>query len=59
MNMIKHVLFATDHSEDSLEAYQYALSIAGQYGATLTLLHVIADAADLSVFDINMGEIDQ
>ncbi|MDB4410048.1 universal stress protein, partial [Gammaproteobacteria bacterium] len=55
MHMIKHVLFATDNSEDALEAYQYALSIAGQYQARLTLLHVIADAADLSVFDISMG----
>ena len=55
MNMIKHVLFATDDSEDALEAYQYALSIAGQYDARLTLLHVIAETSDLSVFDINMG----
>jgi nucleotide-binding universal stress UspA family protein len=55
MKMINHVLFATDNSEDALEAYQYALSIAGQYDARLTLLHVIADGADLSVFDINMG----
>jgi len=53
--MIKHVLFATDDSEDALEAYQYALSIAGQYDARLTLLHVIVDTTDLSVFDINMG----
>ena len=55
MNMIKHVLFATDDSEDALEAYQYALSIAGQYDSRLTLLHVIAETSDLSVFDINMG----
>jgi nucleotide-binding universal stress UspA family protein len=55
MNMIKNVLFATDDSEDALEAYQYAMSIAGQYDARLTLLHVIAETSDLSVIDINMG----
>ena len=55
MNMIKHVLFATDDSEDALEAYQYALSLAEHYSARLTLLHVVHESGDLSVFDINMG----
>ena len=55
MNIIKHVLFATDDSEDALEAYQYALSLAEHYNARLTLLHVVPESSDLSVFDINMG----
>ncbi|MGB5443628.1 MAG: universal stress protein [Gammaproteobacteria bacterium] len=55
MNIIKHVLYATDDSEDALEAYQYALSLAEHYNARLTLLHVVPESSDLSVFDINMG----
>lgn len=52
---IKHILYATDHSKNALEAYQYAKSIAHQYGARLTLLHVIQESMDMSVFDISMG----
>jgi nucleotide-binding universal stress UspA family protein len=52
---IKHILYATDNSKNAREAYEYARSIAHQYDAKLTLLHVIQDSFDLSVFDINMG----
>ena len=52
---IKHILYATDNSKNARDAYEYASSIAHQYDAKLTLLHVIQDAFDLSVFDINMG----
>lgn len=55
MNKIKHVLYATDQSQCALEAYEYAVSIAEQYSAELTLLNVIQEAPDLSIFDIDMG----
>lgn len=55
MIKIKHVLFATDQSQCALEAYEYAASFAAQQGAKLTLLNVIQEAPDLSIFDINMG----
>ncbi len=38
----KHILFATDFSEGSLHALPYALSIAEENQAQLTLLHLIA-----------------
>ncbi len=55
MNTIQHILYATDQSKCALQAYEYAVSLARQYGAKLTLLNVIQEAPDLSVFDINMG----
>ena len=55
MIKIKHVLFATDQSPCAQEAYEYAISFAELHGAKLTLLNVIQEAPDLSVFDINMG----
>lgn len=48
----KHVLFATDFSENAKFACSYAKSIAKQYGAKLTLLHVIKDEVpDFMIFD--------
>jgi nucleotide-binding universal stress UspA family protein len=55
MIKIKHVLFATDQSPCALEAYEYALSFAEQQGANLTILSVIQESPDLSIFDIDMG----
>ena len=55
MNRIKHILYATDRSQCALEAYEYAVSLAEQYSAKLTLLNVIQEAPDLSIFDIDMG----
>jgi nucleotide-binding universal stress UspA family protein len=55
MSKIKHVLFATDQSPCALEAYEYALSFAEQQGAKLTILSVIQESPDLSIFDIDMG----
>ncbi|HYL16245.1 MAG TPA: universal stress protein [Terriglobales bacterium] len=37
----RHVLYPTDLSEDSAQAAQYAVSLAKEYGARLTLLHVV------------------
>ena len=52
---IKHVLYATDFSENAKYACSYAKSIADQYNAEITLLHVIKDEIpDLLIFDAGM-----
>jgi len=51
---IKHVLYATDHSENAQFAFAYAASIADRYGAKLTLLHVMPEFPDSSIFDMNI-----
>ncbi len=38
---IKKILLPTDFSDTSKEALKYAVSLAGEYGARLTVLHVI------------------
>ncbi len=50
MREIKSILFATDFSESSDYAFQYALSMARQYGARLGLVHVINEPVDLRGF---------
>ena len=40
--VLRKILFCTDFSENSDRALAYALSLAGEYGAELTLLHVEA-----------------
>ena len=48
----KHVLYATDFSENAKRACSYAKSIADQYDAEITLLHVIKEELpDLLIFD--------
>jgi nucleotide-binding universal stress UspA family protein len=42
---IKKILYATDLSESSVHAFAYAVSLAGTYGAGITILHVLADFA--------------
>ena len=44
------ILFATDFSESSEHAFQYALSLARQYHSRLTILHVINEPVDLRGF---------
>jgi nucleotide-binding universal stress UspA family protein len=44
---VKNILYATDLSENAFHAFAYAVSLAGLYGAKLTLLHVLEEAADL------------
>ena len=39
---IKKILYATDLSETAAHAYAYAVSIANQYGASISILHVLA-----------------
>lgn len=38
---IKKILYATDLSENARHAYLYAASMAQQYGAQITILHVV------------------
>ncbi len=38
---MKNILYATDLSENARFAYSYAASMAQQYGARITILHVI------------------
>jgi len=46
----KIILFATDFSESSDYAFQYALAMARQFDARLALLHVINEPVDLRGF---------
>jgi nucleotide-binding universal stress UspA family protein len=39
---IKKILYATDLSETSVQAFAYAASLANSYGAGITILHVFA-----------------
>lgn len=43
---IKNILFATNLTENCLNAFQFAASIATRYQATLVLLHVIEKMPD-------------
>ncbi len=40
---IKKILFATDLSKNSRHAFNYAVSAADKYGATITILHVMEE----------------
>ncbi len=44
---LAHVLFATDFSEGSLQAFPYAVSLAEESDAELTLLHVMGHSQPL------------
>lgn len=51
----KHILYATDFSENAEHACAYAKSIADQYNAEITLLHVIKEELpDFMIFDAGM-----
>ncbi len=55
---IKHILYATDLSEDARYAFDYALNIANQFNAKLTLLHVIREELlDLLIFDVGIDRL--
>ena len=43
---IKKILFPTDLSQASRNAYAYAVAIAQKFGASITILHVMEDASD-------------
>lgn len=48
--MFKTILFATDFSESSEHAFQYALTMAKQFGSQLAVIHVINEPVDLRGF---------
>lgn len=50
MKDFKTILFATDFSESSDHAFDYALSLARKFGARLIILHVINEPVDLRGF---------
>ena len=47
-HQLKRVLYCTDFSASSERALDYAISLAAEYGAELTLLHVVEGAPDLA-----------
>lgn len=50
MKNFTKVLFATDFSENSEHAFDYAFSMAKKYGARLLIIHVINEPVDLRGF---------
>ena len=44
---VKKILYATDLSESARYAFAYAVSLANLYGASITLLHVLAEVPEL------------
>lgn len=50
MRTFDKILFATDFSESSEHAFEYALSLAQQFKSHLILLHVINEPVDLRGF---------
>ena len=56
---IKKILYATDLSESSIHAFAYAVSLANQYKAGITILHVLFEAPDKGAIIENMLRSDQ
>ena len=50
MKQFEKILFATDFSENSEHAFDYAYSLAQKYGSQLIILHVINEPVDLRGF---------
>lgn len=50
MRSFDKILFATDFSESSEHAFEYALALAQKFGSRLTVLHVINEPVDLRGF---------
>ena len=50
MKDFKTILFATDFSESSDYAFQYAFALAKKFGARLLVMHVINEPVDLRGF---------
>jgi nucleotide-binding universal stress UspA family protein len=62
MNEMTTILFATDFSEVSDSAFEYAASLAATYNARLVVLHVVAHQTDLRSFyvpHISFDDLDQ
>jgi nucleotide-binding universal stress UspA family protein len=50
MKPLDKILFATDFSESSAHAFEYALTLAQKFGARLLIIHVINEPVDLRGF---------
>ncbi len=50
MKEFRNILFATDFSESSDHAFQYAISLAKNFQARLIIVHVINEPVDLRGF---------
>ncbi len=50
MTQFDRILFATDFSENSEHAFDYAFSLAQKFGSQLIILHVINEPVDLRGF---------
>ncbi|MFZ3209726.1 MAG: universal stress protein [Geobacteraceae bacterium] len=50
MKNFTKILFATDFSENSEHAFDYAFSLVRKYGARLLIMHVINEPVDLRGF---------
>lgn len=50
MRTFEKILYATDFSESSEHAFQYALALAQQFKSRLIILHVINEPVDLRGF---------
>jgi nucleotide-binding universal stress UspA family protein len=50
---LKHIVYATDFTTNSRTALPYALSLAQEHQASLTLLHVVENTEDLSPETVN------
>lgn len=50
MKEIKKILFPTDFSEGSDEVFSYVLSLAGKFKASIDILHVIHEFANITGF---------
>lgn len=58
MKDFKSILFATDFSESSDHAFEYALSMAKCFNARLLILHIINELVDLRGFYVPHISID-
>ncbi|MDA8431436.1 MAG: universal stress protein [Nitrospiraceae bacterium] len=56
---IRKILFATDFSEGSAHALPYAADMARQYGAKLSIVHVIFDVAKTAGWYVPHVSIDE
>lgn len=53
---LSRILYCTDFSHNSDGARRYAISLAAEYGAELTLLHVAGNASDMAGADAIIAE---
>ncbi|MBE0502171.1 MAG: universal stress protein [Desulfuromonadales bacterium] len=59
MKDFKSILFATDFSESSDHAFDYAFTVAKKFNARLIVLHIINELADLRGFYVPHISIDK